>query len=75
MKMIFYIDQDESRCRRNVRNLQAFSGIFFLPLIARTTVTTTVHIFPLIISMRLAGIEKIAVISGTQTYAVPSMLK
>ena len=57
------------------RILKAFYGIFFFSLIARITVTTTVHIFPLIITMRLAGIEKIAVISGTQTYAVPSMLK
>lgn len=58
-----------------VKNLKAFSGIFFLPLIARKTVTTTAHIFPLIISRRFAGIEIIAVISGTQTYAVPCMLK
>ena len=48
---------------------------FFLLLIARTTVTTTEHIFPLIISMHLTGFEKITVISGSQTYAVRSMLK
>lgn len=39
-------------------------------LVARITVATTVQISPLIISMRLAGIEKIAVMSGTQTHAV-----
>lgn len=44
-------------------------------LVARITVATTVQISPLIISMRLAGIEKIAVMSGTQTHAVHRNVK
>lgn len=44
-------------------------------LVARITVATTVQISPLIISMRLAGIEKIAVMSGTQTHAVRRNVK
>jgi len=69
--LCFYMDQGESKCPKNLKSHKAFEGIFFLPLFGRITVTTIVHIFPLIISMRLAGIEKIAVIIGTQTYAVP----
>lgn len=56
-------------------NIKADSGVFYLPLIARITVTTRAHIFPLIISIRLTGIEKIAVMSGIQTHAGSSILK
>lgn len=50
-----------------------YSSIMFLLLIASITVTTTVHIFHVIISM--SHRDNIAVTSGIQTYAVPSMLK
>lgn len=44
-------------------------------LVARITVATTVQISSLIISMHLAGIEKIAVMSGMQTHAVRRNVK
>ena len=78
MKMIcqcFYINQDASRCRAKKKSKRKGSPQhFLLLLIARKTVTTTVHILSLIIPMPLTGIEKIAVIS-TQTCAVPFHVK
>lgn len=71
-KLLYWcIDQDQFLGKTNVKKHQ---GWLWRPTDRRKTVTARVHIFPLIISIRLAGIENIAVASAIHTYAFPSVL-